>query len=316
MNILITGAAGNLGGFLARDMLGGPHRLKLMTHRTELAPDLAAAPNTEVLRCDLDRPDTLVPACQDTDAIVHFAGVLFAPGPERFLPHTNVEYVRNLARVAVAHGVRKLILVSFPHVEGESTVEHPAAGKPEGEPPTSVHARTRLAAEHVIRETCEGTDTTPVLLRPGMIYGREVLMIAAARWCAEHHLLAVWRKPTQIHLISLPDFNACVRAAVEDEAVSGIYNLGDDAPTTLQRFLDTACRHWGCARPWRFPRFLFFVAAWCVETYARIFRTKAPLTRDFIRIGMQSYVMDTSRMKAELRAELTHPRLENGLDLL
>ena len=315
MKVLITGAAGNLGGFLAHHLLDSPHTLKLMTHRTELDPALVAAPNTEVLRCDLDRPETLIPACAGTDAIVHFAGVLFAPGPEKFLPHTNTEYVRNLARVAVDQGVKKLILVSFPHVEGESTLDNPATGQPDGNP-ESAHARTRLAAEHVISETCAGTNTTPVLLRPGMIYGREVLMIAAARWCAEHHLLGVWRKPTQIHLLSLPDFNACVQAAIEGGDVRGIYNLGDDEPTTLQRFLDVACRHWGCGRPWRFPRFLFFFAAWCVEAYARIFHTQAPLTRDFIRIGMASYVMDTSRMKTELRPRLEHPRLADGLHLL
>ena len=47
------------------------------------------APNVEVVRADLgDRP-TLVPAVRGADVIVHFAGVLFAPRPEKFLPITN-----------------------------------------------------------------------------------------------------------------------------------------------------------------------------------------------------------------------------------
>lgn len=70
-----------------------------------------------------------------------------------------------------------------------------------------------------------------------MIYGREVLMVAAARWLARHHLLYVWRKPTWIHLISLPDFLTCVVKAATLESCGGIYNLGDDHPMTLQEFL-------------------------------------------------------------------------------
>jgi hypothetical protein len=58
------------------------------------------------------------------------------------------------------------------------------------------------------------------------------------------------------------------------------------------------------------------VAAWCVEAYALIFRTASPLTRDFIRIGMASYVSDTTRMRAELLPRLLYPSLTEGIELL
>ena len=57
----------------------------------------------------------------------------------------------------------------------------------------------------------------------------------------------------------------------------------------------------------------FFWAAWCVELYSRIFGTQAPITRDFIRIGMVPYAMDTSRMRAELLAKLSYPTLADGM---
>lgn len=44
--------------------------------------------------------------------------------------------------------------------------------------------------------------------------------------------------------------------------------------------------------------------------------TRAPLTRDFLRIGMASYVMDTSRMKAELLPVLQYSTLDQGIRLL
>ena len=42
----------------------------------------------------------------------------------------------------------------------------------------------------------------------------------------------------------------------------------------------------------------------------------APLTRDFIRIGMASYVSNMERMKAELLPQLAYPNLKSGLELL
>lgn len=315
MNVLITGAAGNLGSFLSHHLLDTPHHLKLIAHHKKPPPEIANNPNTTVFKADLSQIDTLYVPCENTDCIVHFAGKLFAPQPEHFLNETNVTYVRNLVSAALASGVGKFILISFPHVEGETTPENPARGILQGAP-ESVHARTRLEAEQHLFAACEGNEMVPVALRAGMIYGKGVLMIDAARRLMERRLLGVWREPTWIHLISLPDFLHCVEAAIEEPDVSGIYNLGDESPLTLQEFLDRAAVHWGTPKPWRAPEWAFYLAAWCVETYARIFRTASPLTRDFIKIGMASYVADTTRMKAELLPQLRYPSLNEGIELL
>jgi len=43
---------------------------------------------------------------------------------------------------------------------------------------------------------------------------------------------------------------------------------------------------------------------------AWLLKVPAPLTRDFIRIGMASYVSNTGRMKAELLPSLAYPDLQ------
>ena len=107
-----------------------------------------------------------------------------------------------------------------------------------------------------------------------------------------------------------------VRATIQGEYVSGIYNVADDQPLTLQEFLDAIAQHWGCAKPLRCPRWMFPLAGASCEAVASIFRTKSPLTRDFIRIGMVSSVADTSRMKRELLPNLDYPSLDTGIALL
>ena len=313
MKILITGAAGNIGSSLSRSLMPGKHELRLLIHRKEPGYDIAA--NASLYRADLENPDTLNDACDGVDCVVHLAGLLFAPGPGKFLPKTNVGYVRNIVAASLLAGVRKFILISFPHVEGESSPGNPAGESLNGNP-VSVHARTRLAAERHLFETSKGKKMVPVSLRAGMIYGRGVLMIDAARWLLKHHLLAVWRQPTWEHLLALPDFLTCVHVAIEKKNVSGIYNLADDRPLTLQEFLDTAATHWGFWKPWRCPKWSFYLAASCCEVFARVFGTASPLTRDFITIGMASSVADTTRMKKELLPKLAYPTLKDGLVLL
>jgi nucleoside-diphosphate-sugar epimerase len=315
MKVLITGAAGNLGSRVARELFGGPHDLRLLVHHKALPFDASGFPNVSVCRADLGKPATLSEACEGAECVVHFAGVLFAPRPQKFLPRTNVGYVRNLVAASLAAGVRRFILVSFPHVEGESFPGKPTTGRLDGWP-ASVHARTRLAAERHLFEACEGSEMTPVSLRSGMIYGRGLTMIEAARRLLRLRLLAVWKQPTWIHVLSLPDFLSCVGSAIEGESVSGIYNLGDDGPLTLQCFLDSLAKHWGFRRPWRCPRWSFYAAAWACETFAAALRAPSPLTVDLIRIGMASYVCDTRRMKTDLLPKLAFPTLEQGLGLL
>ena len=75
MKILITGAAGNLGSFLAKYLLGAPHELRLMIHRRELSYDVAGFPNARVYRADLGEARSLDEPCKDVNCIVHYESI-------------------------------------------------------------------------------------------------------------------------------------------------------------------------------------------------------------------------------------------------
>jgi nucleoside-diphosphate-sugar epimerase len=313
--ILVTGAAGNLGSLLARHLISSGHTLRLMYHRKAIAPDIAAASNVRCVQADLADPRTLPPVVSGVACIVHFAGVLFAPRPERFLPETNTRWFSNLVTAALAAHVGRVILTSFPQVEGPTTVEQPASGRLDREP-ISMHAKTRLEEERLLMARTKGTETVPVILRLGMVYGRGILMIEAARWLARHRLLCVWREPTLLQLISTPDFLQAVEAAILKPGVRGIYHVGDEQPVTVQRFLDEASRVWGCPRPVRVPPWLIDASASCCEAFATIARTASPLTRDFVRLGRVPHWGDTRRARLELLPQLMYPNLDAGLSTL
>ena len=313
--ILITGAAGNLGSLLARSLISGQHRVRLMYHRTPLPDDLTRAPGVETVRADLADPDSVAAAVAGAGAVVHFAGVLFKPRPERFLPETNTHWFSNLLTAALNANVGRIVLISFPHVEGPTSVEWPATGRLD-RTPISVHAQTRLEEERLLFARTRDTTTTPVVLRLGMVYGRGVLMIDAAHWLAKRHLLGVWRSPTLFQLLSVADYLRATEAALIKPGIHGIYHVGDDGPVTLQEFLDEACRVWGCSRPVRVPFWLVQLVAGGCEVFAMIAGTRAPFTRDFVRLGRVPHWGDTRRARAELIPELQYPTLETGRSTL
>jgi nucleoside-diphosphate-sugar epimerase len=133
-----------------------------------------------------------------------------------------------------------------------------------------------LEAEHCLFDACADSEMTPVVLRVGAVYGPGILMLEAARKLMRWRLMAVWRRPTWLHLIALPDLLTGIQAAVEKQGLEGIYPLCDDRPITLQDFLDRMA---------------------------------------FIRIGMSSSAADTSR-RTELVPRLTYPTLDDGVSLL
>jgi nucleoside-diphosphate-sugar epimerase len=314
VNILISGASGNLGSRAAGHLLLSPHRLYLLRHKSAIASSLLDHPNAAVRQADLAIPETLPQACVGIDCIVHFAGVLFAPSPARFLPETNVGYVRNLVQAARNAGVGKFVLISFPHVEGETTPERPAQGRLDANP-TVIHFRTRLEAERHLIEA-SGPSMIPVVFRAGIVYGKGIKLIEAARWMLRHHLMATWRKVTWAHLVALPDFLTTLQVAIEKNDAVGIYQICDDGPLLLQEFLDKLADHWNYSHPRRLPDWIFHTAGKFCETAAAILRTSALLNGDIVKAGMTSCVADTARMKSELLPALSYPTIDEGMSLL
>ena len=309
--ILITGAAGNLGGLLSSYLQD--RNLHLLTHKKEVAEALKNRSTVRIFKADLAKKETLYPAMDGVDTVVHFAGVLFKARPEKFLPITNTLYFNNLLDVAIEQKVRRIILISFPHVEGETTPQNPATGHLNGNP-VSVHAITRLQEEKDLFCRCSEANIEAVSLRVGMVYGKGILMIDTAEWFGKHYLLGIWKKPTYIHLISKADFLEATTAAIDNENITGIYHIGDEGVQTLQEFLDKVAHYKHYHKPWRMPNWMIMTAAWVFERFSTLFNTRSPLTKDFVTIGQVSYYGDTTRMRSDLLPTLKYKTVEEGLE--
>lgn len=313
LRVAITGAAGNLGSLLSSSLVDREVDLNLLVHRRNVSTGLLNRGNVTVFKVDLADKETLYGALSDVDVVVHFAGVLFKANPEKFLSTTNTQYFENLLEIAVEKKIKRVILISFPHVEGESSPQKPTNGLLDGNP-TSMHAKTRLEEENLLFNFGKKYKFEAVSLRVGMVYGDGILMIDAAQWFAKHCLLGVWKSPTYIHLISKVDFVGATISAIMKPNIKGIYHIGDDGVQTLQEFLDAITIYKGNHKPWRMPVWMIMTAARMFEFISMMFRIQSPLTVDFVKIGMVSYYGNTNKMKEELLPKLKYRTYKDALE--
>lgn len=113
LNVLITGAAGNI-GLCLREHLRGRYRLLRLADVAEQAP---AGENEEVVTFDLRDMASVERCMKDIDCVIHLAGISTASTWDKILP-MNIEGCYNVFEAARKHGVRRVIFASSNHAVG------------------------------------------------------------------------------------------------------------------------------------------------------------------------------------------------------
>jgi uncharacterized protein YbjT (DUF2867 family) len=139
MRILLTGATGLLGGELLRLLLAEGHETRCLIRADSPNASRLAGQRAEILRGDVAREEDLHLALRDMDAILHVAGIEYAPP---------------LVRAASRAGVERILIVG-------STSAHSAYAFRSG---------PKLRMEEFVR----GSGLAWTILRPSMIYGSEL----------------------------------------------------------------------------------------------------------------------------------------------
>jgi uronate dehydrogenase len=116
--ILITGAAGSLGGHLRRGLVHLADRLRLVDVK-DMGP---AAPHEELVVCDLADKAAALEATRDCDAILHFAGHPREQSFEEIVADT-LPAAYHVYEGARRHGAKRVVYASSIHAVGFYPVE-------------------------------------------------------------------------------------------------------------------------------------------------------------------------------------------------
>ncbi|MFH7321191.1 NAD-dependent epimerase/dehydratase family protein [Desulfurivibrio sp. D14AmB] len=174
MKILVTGATGLVGGALLLHLLDSGHEV-----RAALRGDGGGvAPGCQPVRVGEIGPETAWgEALAGVEAVVHAAGCVHGGGTKSEFAHrarclaVNVDGTINLARQAVAAGVRRFVFVSTIKVNGEFSEKGRPFTAEDLPRPVGAYALSKQAAETGLRRLAGESGLEVVIVRPPLVYG-------------------------------------------------------------------------------------------------------------------------------------------------
>lgn len=133
---------------------------------------------------------------------------------------TNVDISDNIARAAVAAGIRRLVYLSSIKVLGNQSCAPFCLATPPH--PDDIYGETKLAAENKITEICANTDTEWTILRPPLVYAPNAKgNLASLRKLIHHHIpLPFGQLANRRSLIDLDRLCFFLRAGCISEAAA------------------------------------------------------------------------------------------------
>jgi uronate dehydrogenase len=127
--ILITGAAGDVGTHLRRE-LKGRYKLRL----SDMKPVADLAPDEGFIQADIARMDEVLPLMRGVDAVVHLGGFSVEGPWEAILP-ANIAGCYNVFEAARQGGAKRILFATSNHAMGfyrrDQVIDHRAYPKPD-----------------------------------------------------------------------------------------------------------------------------------------------------------------------------------------
>src|SRR6266536_2706241 len=242
MKVLVTGAAGFLGGHLVDMLLERGDEIRAMVRPGEDASHLRSLKGVEVVHGDLTDVESLKRAVQGVQHAYNVAAKTGPWGPEDVYRSINVQGLADLVHAAMDAGVQRIVHTSSitvygHHLQGVITEDHPYHAE------DNPYSRTKIAGEKLIANLVKDSGAPVVIVRPGWIYGprdtasfgRFVSLIASGKG------FIIGSGKNIVPLVYVRDVaQGLIRAGdASDEAIGRAYNLVDDRRVTQAQYLNT-----------------------------------------------------------------------------
>ncbi|NGP53707.1 NAD(P)-dependent oxidoreductase [Thioalkalivibrio sp. XN8] len=179
MKLLVTGAGGFLGRHVVAAATKAGHEVRAVVRpKSPASAAWAEDPAIEVFRADLRTRAGLGGICDGIDCVVHLAAAKSGDFYDQFAG--TVIATENLLGEMVEAEVGQIVLTSSFAVyeylrrpaRSEISEESPLAVDPEAR---DEYCRTKLLQEQLVRKAAEEWGWSHMILRPGVIYGRDNL---------------------------------------------------------------------------------------------------------------------------------------------
>ncbi len=236
MKILVTGATGKVGSRFVPRLLAKGHDVSILVRDAAKASTLAEL-GARVVIGDLFNADTLPPAVEGIDAVIHLAAFFRTFTDNEGIIKTNHEGTVALANAAIAAGVKRFIFASTGNVYS-SGYRHPAKEDDVvniNDP--RAYSSSKIAAEQELLSLHKNTGFDVRVLRLGFVYGDKDPHI--------EEIIPLLKKMkrhsgSRMHMVHHLDVAQALILLLNTNGLNGeIFNVVDDAPITLYELADS-----------------------------------------------------------------------------
>lgn len=170
--VLLTGSTGFVGSALLSELKKFPDFRVISAVRSAVSP----ASDDVVVVGNIDGTTDYSSALNGVDVVVHSAARAHIMRDEVADPlaeyrTVNVEGTLNLAKQAVAAGVKRFVYISSIKVNGESTSGLQAFTESDSAKPEDPYGVSKYEAEEGLRLLAQETGLEIVIIRPPLVYG-------------------------------------------------------------------------------------------------------------------------------------------------
>jgi len=311
MKVLVTGAAGFLGGHLVDLLIERGNEVRAMVLPGEDETRLQHLPGVEVVRGDLTDSASLRYAVQGVRCVYNVAAKTGPWGLEDSYRKVNVIGLGELVNVSLEAGVERLVHTSSITVYGHrrrGVITEDCPLHAEDNP----YSRSKVAGEQLLTRLVRERGAPIIIVRPGWVYGprdqasfaRFVSLIAAGKG----FLIGSGRNI--VPLVYVRDVaQGLIRAGeAGNEFVGQAYTIADDCRTSQAEYFNTIADSLGVAPVTRtIPFGPLYLAGRCAELAWRMLgRRRAappPVTTYGITLVGSNQEFSIDKARRDLRYE-------------
>lgn len=244
MRMFVTGATGFIGAHFVERALAEGHEVVGLyrsdgpKHRANIQQ--LRAHGASLRRGDILNPESFADALRGADCVCHFAAAFRESGAdETYFDRMNVEGTTNVARAAVAAGVKRFVHCGTAGIYGQrvaGTIDEKTPIRP-----WNSYERSKLAADERVRTISTESGMEYVILRPTAVYGpRDERLLKLFRSVAKGRFPLFGRGDGRRHMIYVTDLaEAFVRACTSPSAANQELIVAGPKAVPLREMLQT-----------------------------------------------------------------------------
>jgi len=320
---VVTGASGFVGGALVRRLLAeGDEVRAIVLPNDPLARELYeidAPGRLRIVTGDVTDTASIAPAFESADRVFHTAALVHAWAPLDRFQRVNVGGTRNVAEVALAAGVTRLVAISTSDVfglpRGDEVFDESSPRHRWNEP----YADSKIEAEQWLWRLHRDSVMPLSIIYPGWVYGPgdRAFFPGLADAIASRTML-FWYRGARLPFVYIDNLvDACLLAASSPRALGRGFIIYDSNDLTMEDLCARIATAIGARRPRLHVSYgLAHAAASLMQTTWRLLRRPTPpplMTVDVKAFGKQ-WFFSNARARQELGWE---PKVsfEDGLAL-